>query len=146
MSKITANDDELNVMILNEVDIGISKIELDKSDLLITDKSCKYCLKVCVQYNWKEINDLKVGEKKSIDFNEYCLSENNEPALILPSNCYVEKIDSNLISFYLKFGDLNNSIHYMNQRRHFDIKLYSLEAKVLIDYKDVNGNSIIYEF
>lgn len=57
-----------NIMILNGENIGISRIELDKSDLIIIDKSCKYCLQVCVRYNWKEINDLEVGKKKQDRF------------------------------------------------------------------------------
>lgn len=133
----------LNTMILNDVNVGISKIELDKSDLIITDKSGRYCLQICVRYNWKDINNIKPGSKEKIDFNEYCLSENNEPALIWPSNCYVEKISSSSISFNLEFKDLSNTIHYMNKRGHFDIKINSLEVKVFIDYKDTIGNSII---
>lgn len=31
---------DLNMMIFNGKDIGISKIELDESDLLVTDKKC----------------------------------------------------------------------------------------------------------
>lgn len=134
----------LNAMFLNGIDIGISKIELDKSDLLITDKSCKYCLQVCVEYNWKDINGLKVGEKKNIDFNEYCLSENNELALIWPSKCYVEKISDNYICFHLEFKDLSETTTYMNKRGYFDIELNSLEVKVFIDYRDAKGDSIIY--
>lgn len=37
-----------NVMVLNDVNIGISKIVLDKSNLTIVDKSGKYCLKVII--------------------------------------------------------------------------------------------------
>lgn len=135
-----------NIMILNNENVGISKIELNECDLLITDKSCKYCFKVCLKYDWEEINSVKVGEKKSIDFNEYCLSENNEPALIWPSRCYVEKISDNYISFYLKFNDLSDTVTYMNKRSRFDIELNSFEVKVFIDYKDVIGDSIIYNF
>lgn len=134
----------LNTMILNDVNVGISKIELDKSDLIITDKSGKYCLQICVRYNWKDINNIKPGTKEKIDFNEYCFSENNEPALIWPSNCYVEKLSNSSISFNLEFKDLPNTIHYMNKRGHFDIEINSLEVKVFIDYKDTIGNSIIY--
>ncbi len=136
----------LNAMILNNENVGISKIELNESDLLITDKSCKYCFKVCLKYNWKEMNSIKVGEKKNIDFNEYCLSENNEPALIWPSNCYVEKVNDDSICFYLEFKDLSDTTTYMNKRGCFDIELSSLEVKIFIDYKDVIKDSIIYEF
>lgn len=136
--------DNLNVMILNGINIGISKIELNKSDLIIIDKSGKYCLQVYVGYNWKDINNIKLGAKKEIDFNEYCLAENNEPALILPSSCYVEKISDNSICFNLIFKDLSKTAHYMNKRGYFDIELNSLEVKAFIDYKDAKGNSIIY--
>lgn len=138
-------NEKFNVMILNNVNIGISRIELDKSDLIITDKSGRYCLRVCVYYNWKDINSIKIGQKKKIDFNEYCLAENNESALICPSLCYVEKSNDSL-SFYLKFKNLSSTIHYMNKRNCFDIKPDSLEIKVFIDYKDAIGDAIIYEY
>lgn len=135
-----------NFMILNNINIGISKIELDKSDLIIIDKLHKYCLQVKVKYNWKDINNIKVGEKKNIDFNEYCLAENNEPALIWPSICYVEKISNDYLSFYLKFENLSSETHYMNMRNCFNIEPKTLEVKVIIDYKDAIGDSIIYKF
>lgn len=138
--------ENLNTMFLNGINIGISKIELDKSDLLITDKSRRYLLQVCIEYNWKDINSLKVGEKKNIDFNEYCLSENNEPALIWPTNSYVEKTSDDSICFYLEFKDLPNTTTYMNKRGCFDIELNSLEVKVFINYKDVIKDSIIYNY
>lgn len=136
----------LNVMVLNNENIGISKIELNKSDLLITDKSGKYCLQVYVRYNWKEINSLIVGTPQYIDFNEYCFSENNEAALILPSNCFVEKINNHSLYFDLEFDDLANTTHFMNRRGCFDIELNSLEVKVLVDYNDAIEDSIIYKF
>lgn len=40
-----------NIMVLNGTDIGISEIELKEADLLVIDKSGKYCLKICVAYN-----------------------------------------------------------------------------------------------
>lgn len=126
-----------NTMILNGIDIGISKIELDKSDLRITDQSGKYCLQVCVFYSWNEINKIGNNQKEEIDFNEYCLSLNNEPALIWPTKNFVEKISDDLICFYLEFKDLSNTTHYMNKRGYFDIKLNSLIVKVYIDYKDI---------
>ena len=142
------NNDVLNdnFMILNDKNIGISKIELDKSDLIIIDKSCRYCLHVCAQYNWRDINSIKVGEKKKIDLNEYCISENNESALIWPSKCNVKKISDDSLCFYLKFENLSNTIHYMNKRNCFDIKPDSLDVKVLIDYRDAIDGSIVYEF
>ena len=135
-----------SVMILNGQDIGISKIELNESDLLITDKSTKYCLQVCMMYNWKEINKLEVGKKVKIDFNEYCFAENNESALIWPSQCYIHKPTEESLSFYIDFDDLKNETHYMSKRSHFDIELKSLKVKIFIDYKDSIGNSIIYRF
>ena len=126
---------KLSFMTLNDVNIGISKIELNKWDLIIIDKSGKYCLKICVQYNWKDINNIKTGQKQEIDFNEYCLAENNESALIWPSNSYVEKISDDSICFNLEFKNLSNSTHYMNKRGCFDIQLNSLEAKVLLIIK-----------
>lgn len=71
-----------SIMILNGENIGISRIELNQSDLIVIDKSHKYILHVFVEYNWKDINEIKPGTKAKIDFNEYSLSENNEPALI----------------------------------------------------------------
>lgn len=138
----------LNTMILNNVNIGISKIELNKSDLLITDKSCKYCLQICIEYNWKDMNSLEIGEKKNIDFNEYCLSENNEPALICPFSCTVEKVNDDILYFHLKFESLSKEQNtcYMNKRGYFDIKLDSLEVKAVIDYEDANNDSIVYKF
>lgn len=134
-----------NIMILNGIDIGISKIELNESNLLITDKSGKYCLTVCVAYNWKDINSIEIGQKKNIDFNEYYLSENNEPVLILPTDCYCEKLSKDSIIFYLKFDNFSDAC-YMNKRGYLDIELKSLECKIFIDYKDIAGNSIVYEF
>ena len=133
-------------MLLNGIDIGISRIELDKSDLIIIDKSDKYCLQVYVGYNWKDINSIEVGKRKEINFNEYCLSENNEVALIWPTTCCVEKISDNILCFNLEFENLSSTTDYMNKRGHFDIELNSLEIKVFIDYKDAKGDSIIYNF
>ena len=55
------------MMIFNGKDIGISKIELDESDLLVTDKTGKYCLHVYVMYNRKEIELIEVGEGKKLN-------------------------------------------------------------------------------
>ncbi len=139
-------NDYLNLMILNGKNIDISKIELDKSNLLVIDKSKKYCFSITLYYNWKDINSLKVGEVKNIDFNEYILSENNESVLIWPSKSNVEKIKEDALYFHLEFNDLTNSTQYMNKRGHFDAELNSLEVRVLIDYKDSISGSIIYEF
>lgn len=141
-----SNVEDLNVMILNNVNIGISEIELNEWDLLITDKSLKYCLQVCIKYNWEEINSLKVGEKKNINFNEYCLAENNEAALVWPDTSYLERLSDDSLYFHIAFRDLAHETHYMNKRGHFDIELKSLEVKIFINYKDAIGDSIIYKF
>ena len=133
-----------NIMILNDINIGISKIELDKSDLIVTDKESKYCFKVCIQYNWQDINSLKVGEEKDIDFNEYILSENNEPAIVWPNESYVKRIDNDCLCFHLKFEDLDRTIHYMNKRNRFDIVPKNLEVKVFLNFKYAKDGAIIY--
>lgn len=133
-----------NIMILNNKNIGISRIELNKNELYIIDKTNKYSL--CVHtYNWKEINKIEIGKKQKIDFNEYCLGENNESALVWPTDVYVEKPTKDSIIFYLKFDDFSD-VCYMNKREGFDIELNSLEVRVFIDYKDVINDSIIYSF
>lgn len=135
-----------NIMLLNGEDIGISRIELDKSDLLVTDRSRKYCLKVYVNYNWKEIGNIKVGTKAKVDFNEYILSENGEPALIIPTRTYVEKMSDDVICFDLEFDGLSSMTCYMNKKEHFDIKLDSLKIKIYIDYRDARKGHIVYNF
>lgn len=135
-----------NYLILNGIDLGISKIELDRSDLRIIDKTGNYCLKIYIMYNWKEINRLKIKERSTIDFNEYCFSENNESALIVPTNCYVEKIKEDVICFYFKFSNLSISTHFMNERNCFNINLDDLECQVFIDYKDVKEGTIVYDY
>lgn len=133
-----------SIMILNNKDIGISKIVLDENQLYIEDKANKY--KLCVHiYNWREINKIEIGKKQNVDFNEYCLAENNESALIWPTESYVEKPTKDSIIFHLKFDDFSNAC-YMNLRECFDIELKSLEVRVFIDYKDVVKDSIIYNF
>lgn len=133
-----------NIFILNKKDIGISKIELNKDELFITDKIGRYSLCIHI-YNWKEINSINVGEKKKIDFNEYCFNENNESALIWSTSCYVEKSTNDSLIFDLEFNDFSD-ICYMNQRNCFDIDLLSIEVKIYINYNDANGDSIIYDF
>lgn len=132
------------IMILNGNDIGISKIELSKEELYIVDKIGKYSLCVHI-YNWKEINNAEIGKKQNIEFNEYCFGENNESALIWPTDVYIEKPTKNSIIFYFKFDDFSDAC-YMNKRNHFDIELNSLEVKVNINYSDVQENSIVYRF
>lgn len=112
--------------------------------MYIVDKTNKYSLCVHI-YNWKEINKIEIGKKQKIDFNEYCLGENNESALVWPTDVYVEKPTKDSIIFYLKFDDFSD-VCYMNKREGFDIELNSLEVRVFIDYKDVINDSIIYSF
>lgn len=133
-----------NIFILNDKNIGLSKIELNKSELFLIDKTGKYSLCIHI-YNWKEINSIKIGEKKKIDFNEYTISENNESALIWPTNCYVEKLTEDSIIFHLYFNDFKD-ICFMNKRNCFDINLYSIEVKVYIDYNDAKEGSIVYNY
>ena len=133
------------LMILNGKNIGISKIELDRSELRIIDKSGIYCFRVCVYYNWKDINNIKIGEKEQVDFNEYILSENNEPALIWPTKSYVEKLTNDYLCFYFKFENISETITYMNKRNCFNILPNFLEVRIFIDYKDAKNGSIIYE-
>lgn len=133
-----------NSMVLNNKNIGISKIELNEGELYIVDKTSKYSLCVHI-YNWQEINNVEVGKKQNVDFNEYCIGENNESALIWPTDCYIEKPTQDTIIFYLKFDDFSD-ICYMNKRGCFDIELNSLEVKVFIDYKDLIEDFIIYSF
>ena len=135
-NRILMNDD--NVMTLNGINLGIRKIEFDNSDLRIIDKSGKYCLKVCVQYNWQELNNLKIGEKKNIDFNEYVLTENNEPAIVWPTECLVGKKDKTSLYFYLNFENLSKSIHYMNRRNQFDITPENMKIKVYVNVEGEN--------
>ena len=135
-----------NIMILNDMDIGISKITLDKGELKVIDKSGIYCFRVFLHYNWKKINNIKTPGKAKIDFNEYILSENNGPALIWPTESYVEKINDDSLYFYFSFHDIAKNITYMNKRNSFDILPNSLEVKILINYKDAHKGSIIYEF
>lgn len=136
-------NDFKNCLILNGQNIGISKIELNKSELYIEDKTGKYSLCVHI-YNWKEINSIKTGKRQSIEFNEYCICENNESALIWPTDCYIKKPTDDSIIFYLKFDNFSD-ICYMNKKNCFDIELESLEVNININYKDVIGKSIIYK-
>ncbi len=132
-----------NTMVLNGVNIGISKITLDETELIIIDKSGIYCLRIILYYNWKEINNIEIGEKAKIDFNEYILSENNEPSLIWPEESYVEKVTNNSLYFYFNFENMSKTITYMNKRNCFNILPNSLVVKAFIDYKEVfNGPNI----
>lgn len=122
-----------NIMILNGVNLEIDKIELDENGLYITDKTHKYSYYVHI-YNWNEIHDIPVGDKKNIDFNEYTFAVNNVSVLIWPTTCYVEKTTINSIRFYFKFDDFTDAC-YMNMRGHLDTKLESLEINVNVEYE-----------
>ena len=138
---------KINYLILNNKNIGISKIELNKDELNITDKNGKYTFHITLTYDWKNINQVKVGKEESISFNEYYLSENNEAVLIWPDVCKLKKIKEDYLSFYLEFLNIDNAKDtcYMNKRKSFDIPLYNLKVKVYIDYKDAKDGKIIYQ-
>lgn len=139
---------EKNLMILNGVNIGISEVMLDSFDLVIIDKSKKYTFSVTVYYNWQDINKIKIGETKEIDFNEYSLAENNEPALVWPTKSYVQKLAENKIIFYFKFENLNdmnlNNMCYMNKSGKFDIEIKNLEVKTYVNYEDAKNGTVKY--
>lgn len=135
-----------NYMILNDINVGISQITLDKSALKIIDKYNIYCLRIFLYYNWKEINNIKIGQKEKINFNEYILSENNEPALVWPTKSYVEKLTNESLCFYFMFKSMSKTITYMNERNSFNILPETLEVKVVINFNDVSNKVIIYEF
>ena len=125
-----------NYMILNDKNIGVSEIECDfDGNLRVFDKSHKYSLVVCLAYNKEDINSIKIGESESIDYNEYYISENNESALIWPTNTSTERISDTLYSLYFEFNNISNNVCYMNKRGYFDIELNSLKCKIYIDKK-----------
>jgi len=135
------------MMILNNKDIGIGYMELNEDELYLSDKSSKYCFKVYLNSNgnWKDIRNTKIRERKDIDFSEYCISENNIPALIFPNISYVEKIKERKLLFYFKCENFDDIV-YMSKKDHFDIELRSLEVQVVFDLNDFVNNKIIYEF
>lgn len=136
-----------NSLFLNGKNIGIGEIEFDKAgNLRIVDKSFRYCLVICVKYNIEDINSIKIGEKRNIEFNEYYVSEKNESALISPSISLVEKINKDIFCFTFKFENLDNKTCYMNTRKHFDIKLESLKCKIYLDNKDAKDGIILYKY
>lgn len=132
-------------MVINNENMGISYAELNEAELLIYTKNSKYCFKVFIYYNWKDIKNIKVGEKKQIDFNEYCLSENNIPALILPTISDVQKINETELLFHFTFENFNNIV-FMSMKNHFDIELNNLEIKIKFNLQDFKNNKIIYKF
>ena len=128
-----------NIMILNNKNIGVSKIEFNPNgNLIITDKTGKYCLVVCIQYNIEDINNIRVGEDKKIDFNEYYICENNEPALIIPTSSSIQRLNNDILCFHFNFENIENDIHYMNKKEHFDIELKSLKCDIEINYNKVS--------
>ncbi len=139
---------KINYLILNNKNIGISKIELNKDELNVTDKRGKYTFHITLTYDWKKINQVKVGNEENLSFNEYYLSENNEAVLIWPDICKLKKIKDDYIAFNLEFLDIDNNKDtcYMNKRKCFDIPLHNLKVVVYIDYKDVTERKIIYLF
>lgn len=134
-----------NAMILNNKNIGISCAELNEDDLLVYSIDNKYCFKVYIRGSWKDIRNIKVGEKKPIEFSEVCISENNVPALILPNINSVEKISEDELLFYFKCDNFNDIV-YMAMKNHFDIELENLEVRILFNIKDFVNNKIIYKF
>ncbi len=134
-----------NAMILNKKNIGISCALLDEDDLLVYSKDNKYCFKVYMGSSWKDIRNIKVGEKKQIEFSEVCLSDNNVPALILPNISCIQKINEYELLFYFKCDNFNDIV-YMSMKNHFDIELESLEVQILFNIKDFVNNKIIYKF
>lgn len=139
-----------NIFIVNDKKIEISRIELDKDTLSIFDKSGKYSFHICISYDWKGINELKVGEEGKWMFNEYLISQYNsvDRALVWPTQYVTKKISEDIICFDLKFEDLKNekNICYMNMSGCFDEPLYNMEVKVYIDYRDAKDGMIVYEY
>lgn len=122
-----------NIMILNGISLEIDKIEVDKNEIYVADKTDNY--RFCVHiYNWDEVNEVPVGKKQNIEFNEYTFSINNNSALIWPTTCYIEKTTINSIRFYFKFDDFSDAC-YMNMRGHLDTELESLEINVSVEYE-----------
>ncbi len=136
-----------NTMILNNEDIGISEIEYDiNGNLRVTDKSGKYCFVVCIYFNTNDINSIEIGETKNIHFNEYCISENNESAMIWPIISNVKRIENDIYALNFKFENIDSDVCYMNKRKCFDIKLDSLECNILVNIKDARNNVILYKY
>jgi len=136
-----------NFMILNNENIGISYAELNEDEVLLYNNNSKYCFKVYLNSNgnWKDIYNLKIGEKRQIEFSEYGLSENNIPALIFPTISYVEKPNDYELLFYFKCENFNDIV-FMSFKNHFDIELNNLEIQILFNLKDFKNNRIIYKF
>lgn len=120
-----------NIMILNGISLEIDKIEVDKNEIYVADKTDNY--RFCVHiYNWEEVNEAPVGKKQDIRFNEYTFSVNNNSALIWPTICYVERVSVDSIRFYFKFDDFSDSC-IMNKSHKLDVDLKSLEIDITIN-------------
>ena len=139
-----------NIFVINDERMEISKVSLDKDTLSISEKNGVYNFYICVSYDWKSINELKVGEEGRWMFNEYILNKYNsvDRALVWPTQYVTKKISEDIICFDLKFEDLTNekNICYMNKSGCFDEPLYNMEVKVYIDYRDAKDGEIIYEY
>lgn len=137
-----------NIFIINGKKINIGEIELDKDTLRVVEKNGKYSFYICVSYDWRGINELKVGEEGRWMYNEYILGENKESALVWPSYYVTRKITEDIICFDLKFETLDDekNICYMNKRGCFDKPINYLEVKIYVNYKDAKDGKISYKF
>ena len=135
-------------MFLNNQNIGISQIEFNKDNLIITDKSGKYSLHVTISYDWDKLSKINLHEEKDIFFNEYYLSEHNESVLIWPGSSTVRKPSNDELLFSFEFTDIEKSKNtcYMNKRGCFDIPITSLKTSVIINLQAALQAKIIYKF
>lgn len=135
-------------MFLNNQNIGISQIEFNKDNLIITDKSGKYSLHVTISYDWDKLNKVSLHEEKDIFFNEYYLSEYNESVLIWPESSTVSKPSKDELLFSFEFKNIEKSSNtcYMNQRGCFDISITSLKTSVIINLQEAIQTKIVYKF
>lgn len=135
-------------MFLNNQNIGISQIEFNKDNLIITDKRGKYSLHVTISYDWDKLNKINIHEEKDIFFNEYYLSEYNESVLIWPISSTVSKPSKDELLFSFEFTDVEKSPNtcYMNKRGCFAISITSLKASAIINLQEALQAKIIYNF
>lgn len=137
-----------NYLFLNKQNIGISQIEFNKDNLIITDKSGKYSLHVTISYDWDKLNKVSLHEEKDIFFNEYYLSEYNESVLIWPESSTVSKLSDDELLFSFEFKNIEKSSNtcYMNQRGCFDISITSLKVRIKINLQEAIQTKIVYKF
>lgn len=135
-------------MFLNNQNIGISQIEFNKDNLIITDKSGKYSLHITIFYDWDKLNKINIYEEKDIFFNEYYLSEHNESVLIWPISSTVSKPSKDELLFSFEFTDVEKSPNtcYMNKKGCFGIPITSLKTSVIINLQEALQAKIIYNF